>query len=421
MKTFPYLRGLLLTAMPLVTLAISPGQLAAAPGGGAMSSGGGSAAVGASGGGHGGGGSLGGGHGGGSIGGGHFGGGISPGQHLGGSSFGSAHLVSPGFAGGQRFSNPGFGNSVGNAGLVRPNFNTLSHPNFGNGQVSNTGMVANRNGMPSISRRFDGNSTATTSAYTQRARPYVAARVNNAWTDSRTSGFAAPAARADRYGYNHAYDPGQSYLQHEATPGQHLYPNAPGYTPGSGNYRYSRSGLRGDRRGYHDRSYRSHDYYGGWYYPYLFSGFFPGYYGYGYGGDLGYAPGFDSGYSASVTNDRIGTGYAGNANSYNYYDQQGVAQDASNAPDQTLPPNQPDQVGPSGPDVTNPPPSTETGPDSLVEAVQDELVKRGYYASKADGMYGDATREALRRFQADRKLAVTGRINEATLHALQLD
>ncbi len=61
------------------------------------------------------------------------------------------------------------------------------------------------------------------------------------------------------------------------------------------------------------------------------------------------------------------------------------------------------------------------GPDSLVEAVQDELTRRGYFAGKVDAIYGEETKTALRRFQTDQKLNVTGRINEATLHALELD
>jgi hypothetical protein len=61
------------------------------------------------------------------------------------------------------------------------------------------------------------------------------------------------------------------------------------------------------------------------------------------------------------------------------------------------------------------------GPDSLVEAVQAELARRGYFTGKVDAMYGPSTREALRRFQTDMGLAATGRVNEATMHALRLD
>ena len=66
-------------------------------------------------------------------------------------------------------------------------------------------------------------------------------------------------------------------------------------------------------------------------------------------------------------------------------------------------------------------PSRTTAPDSLVEAVQQELIRRGYFGGKVDAMYGPDTRDALRKFQQDHHLADTGLINEATLHALQLD
>ena len=85
--------------------------------------------------------------------------------------------------------------------------------------------------------------------------------------------------------------------------------------------------------------------------------------------------------------------------------------------DNTLPPNQPSSVGPQNPTVSQ----EHVSSDTLVESVQNELAKRGYYGGKVDSMYNDATRAALKRFQTDQQLAVTGRINEATLHALQLD
>ena len=59
--------------------------------------------------------------------------------------------------------------------------------------------------------------------------------------------------------------------------------------------------------------------------------------------------------------------------------------------------------------------------DSVVEAVQAELARRGYYVGRPDGIAGNATVEALRRFQADLHLRPTGRINQATLFALGLN
>lgn len=61
------------------------------------------------------------------------------------------------------------------------------------------------------------------------------------------------------------------------------------------------------------------------------------------------------------------------------------------------------------------------GPDSVVEAVQEELARRGYFAGKVNGVLGASSQEALRRFQANHQLAPTGRINEATLFALGLN
>lgn len=61
------------------------------------------------------------------------------------------------------------------------------------------------------------------------------------------------------------------------------------------------------------------------------------------------------------------------------------------------------------------------GPDSVVEAVQEELARRGYFAGKADGALGAASQEALRRYQKDQRLAPTGGVNEATLFALGLN
>ena len=64
---------------------------------------------------------------------------------------------------------------------------------------------------------------------------------------------------------------------------------------------------------------------------------------------------------------------------------------------------------------------SNTGPDSLVEAVQAELSRRGYFGGEIDAVYNAATHAAIERFQADQRLPATGRINEATLHALELD
>ena len=101
------------------------------------------------------------------------------------------------------------------------------------------------------------------------------------------------------------------------------------------------------------------------------------------------------------------------------YTDQG--QDASNDNQQ---PQQPaSQPAPQSQNGNNAAQGTipNNGPDSLVEAVQQELIRRGYFGGKVDAMYGPDTKEALRKFQQDHHLADSGLINEATLHALQLD
>jgi peptidoglycan hydrolase-like protein with peptidoglycan-binding domain len=55
-----------------------------------------------------------------------------------------------------------------------------------------------------------------------------------------------------------------------------------------------------------------------------------------------------------------------------------------------------------------------------VAAVQAELQRRGYYDESPSGVLDAATREAIRTFQQERKLEVTGRIDRATLAALEL-
>ena len=56
--------------------------------------------------------------------------------------------------------------------------------------------------------------------------------------------------------------------------------------------------------------------------------------------------------------------------------------------------------------------------DSLAAEVQQELRRRGYYRGAIDGDIGPASRAAIRRYQAQRGLAVTGRIDSTLLRAL---
>ena len=57
--------------------------------------------------------------------------------------------------------------------------------------------------------------------------------------------------------------------------------------------------------------------------------------------------------------------------------------------------------------------STPSGPSrELVTEVQTALAARGYYSAAIDGLIGPATREAVRRFQADAGLPVTGTVDQ---------
>jgi len=57
---------------------------------------------------------------------------------------------------------------------------------------------------------------------------------------------------------------------------------------------------------------------------------------------------------------------------------------------------------------------------SVERAVQEELAKLGYYYGPVDGTIGPETLRAIRWFQSVDKIPVTGRIDSATLRALQI-
>jgi len=57
---------------------------------------------------------------------------------------------------------------------------------------------------------------------------------------------------------------------------------------------------------------------------------------------------------------------------------------------------------------------------SVERAVQEELAKLGYYYGPVDGTIGPETQRAIRWFQSVDKIPVTGRIDSATLRALQI-
>jgi hypothetical protein len=82
-------------------------------------------------------------------------------------------------------------------------------------------------------------------------------------------------------------------------------------------------------------------------------------------------------------------------------------------------------------DDSSPSPSNEYSPapyanqpesqtDARVTDVQRALAREGYYDGTIDGRLGELTRKALRRYQRDRGLEVTGSINRAVIEALRL-
>ena len=55
---------------------------------------------------------------------------------------------------------------------------------------------------------------------------------------------------------------------------------------------------------------------------------------------------------------------------------------------------------------------------SLEASVQSELRRRGYYRGAVDGDIGPASRAAIQRYQADRGLYASGRIDASLLRSL---
>jgi peptidoglycan hydrolase-like protein with peptidoglycan-binding domain len=55
-----------------------------------------------------------------------------------------------------------------------------------------------------------------------------------------------------------------------------------------------------------------------------------------------------------------------------------------------------------------------------VSDVQSALSREGYYDGAIDGKLGPATRNALRRYQREHRLDVTGGIDQAVIRALGL-
>lgn len=66
-------------------------------------------------------------------------------------------------------------------------------------------------------------------------------------------------------------------------------------------------------------------------------------------------------------------------------------------------------------------PRSDDSGDELSVDVQRALARRGYYHAEIDGDIGPGTRAAIRQYQYDRHLEVTGRIDRSLLRSLGLD
>lgn len=58
------------------------------------------------------------------------------------------------------------------------------------------------------------------------------------------------------------------------------------------------------------------------------------------------------------------------------------------------------------------------GPSSTLVMAQSQLARLGYYDGVVDGIFGPRTSRAIRQYQSDYGLAVTGRLDRATLQNL---
>jgi len=58
-------------------------------------------------------------------------------------------------------------------------------------------------------------------------------------------------------------------------------------------------------------------------------------------------------------------------------------------------------------------------PNPRVKELQENLFKMGYGSGAVDGLMGKSTREAIKKFQREKRLAPTGRVNKKTFLELQ--
>lgn len=73
------------------------------------------------------------------------------------------------------------------------------------------------------------------------------------------------------------------------------------------------------------------------------------------------------------------------------------------------------EASPSASPITSGPAAT---PSDDVVSAQRQLKERGYYSGPVDGVIGPGTDAALRAFQRDRGLSISGRLDSATIRAL---
>jgi len=73
-------------------------------------------------------------------------------------------------------------------------------------------------------------------------------------------------------------------------------------------------------------------------------------------------------------------------------------------------------------ELAPPPPPLPVAPavDARLVQVQDNLRRLGYYNGQVDGLNGTGTRNAIRSYQMDRGLPVTGRVDQELLRDLGL-
>ncbi len=75
---------------------------------------------------------------------------------------------------------------------------------------------------------------------------------------------------------------------------------------------------------------------------------------------------------------------------------------------------------PDSPRVYQATPYSETAESSLEATVQRALRKRGYYSGPLDGDLGPRSRAAIREYQAEHGLEVSGRVDDPLLQSLGL-